>query len=80
MKGQKFINQPYQVLSAATMQEIAAPLCPWSCPKEIESAMITQQGKGGYQELIKIDCIFNTALCLSSLKMFVQARVFLDLK
>lgn len=39
-----------------------------------------QTAKTGYHQLIKIDYISNTALCINSLKMFLQARVFHDLK
>lgn len=79
VKGQKFINLPYQVLSPAMMQEIASPL-PWVVPKRNRISNKNTKRQVGYQQLIKIDCIFNTALCLNSLKMFVQARVFHDLK
>lgn len=78
VKGQKFINQPYQLLPPAKTQEIASPLCP--CQKEIETAIITQQGKGGYQKWIRIDCIFYIALCLNSLKNVRASQSFSWLK
>lgn len=62
-------------------QEIASPFFALGrAKKEQNQQIMLQIGNRGYQQLIKIDYISNTALCLNSLKMFLQARVFHDLK
>lgn len=55
-------------------------LCPWSRRNQNRINKVLQIGKRGYQQLISIDYISNTALCLHPLKNDFAIRVFHDFK